>query len=125
VAHAYQDSLGYWTIGVGHLVDSRLGGGLDEDVIDHQLDNDIARVERAAGSYPWFATLPPVRQNVVLNMLFNMGKARFDKFVKTQAAMARGDVEAAARGMERSLWYWQVGQRAAELVDQWRTGEYR
>ena len=23
VEHAYQDSLGYWTIGVGHLIDKR------------------------------------------------------------------------------------------------------
>lgn len=26
VPHAYQDHLGYWTIGVGHLIDRRKGG---------------------------------------------------------------------------------------------------
>ncbi len=28
VLHAYQDSLGYWTIGIGVLIDKRKGGGI-------------------------------------------------------------------------------------------------
>jgi lysozyme len=122
VPHAYADSEGYWTIGVGHLIDKRLGGKLDADVIDLQLERDIARCVRDADTYAWFATLVPARQNVVLNLLFNLGKARFDKFVNTQAAMARGDIEAAAKGLEASKWYTQVGKRGAELVAQWRSG---
>ena len=37
VRHAYQDHLGYWTIGVGRLIDQRKGGGLSEDEIDYLL----------------------------------------------------------------------------------------
>ena len=33
IPHAYQDHLGFWTIGVGRLIDERKGGGLSpEDV---------------------------------------------------------------------------------------------
>jgi lysozyme len=28
VLHAYQDKYGYWTIGVGRLIDARKGGGI-------------------------------------------------------------------------------------------------
>jgi lysozyme len=28
---AYQDHLGYWTIGVGRLIDARKGGGLSDE----------------------------------------------------------------------------------------------
>lgn len=38
VPHAYQDHLGYWTIGVGHLIDKRKGGGLTPDEVDYLLE---------------------------------------------------------------------------------------
>ena len=34
VPHAYEDHLGYLTIGCGHMVDERLGGGLSDWIID-------------------------------------------------------------------------------------------
>ena len=41
-ATAYQDHLGFWTIGVGRLIDSRKpGAGLRPDEIDYLLRNDI------------------------------------------------------------------------------------
>jgi len=40
-ASAYQDSLGYWTIGVGRLIDARKGGRLRSNEIDFMLTNDI------------------------------------------------------------------------------------
>src|SRR3546814_14026178 len=42
IPHAYQDSLGYWTIGVGRLIDKRKGGRLTNVEIDMLLANDIA-----------------------------------------------------------------------------------
>ena len=43
VKHAYQDHLGYWTIGVGRLIDKRKGGGLSDEEIDYLLGNDIEK----------------------------------------------------------------------------------
>ena len=43
---AYQDHLGYWTIGVGRLIDRRKGGGLSPDEIDYLLTNDIRAKSR-------------------------------------------------------------------------------
>ena len=53
---AYQDSLGFWTIGVGRLIDSRKGGGLSNEEIDFLLENDIKRNYEAV-----LAALPSTR----------------------------------------------------------------
>lgn len=123
VPHAYQDSLGYWTIGVGHLIDKRLGGRLPEHIIAALLLHDVTEAEEMAKKLPWYKDLSEPRKGVIVNLYFNMGP-KFDKFVNTQAAMARGDWEAAAQGLEQSLWARQVGRRAVELVKQWREDKW-
>lgn len=125
IPYAYPDSLGYWTIGVGHLIDKRMGGKLDPEVIDLQLELDIRRAFAEASADPWFSGLNHARQNVIVNLEFNMGDEHWDLFVNTKAALARGDIEAAAAGLEKSKWYVQVGVRAATLVRQLRTGEFQ
>ena len=44
---AYQDHLGYWTIGVGRLIDDRKGGGISPAESTMLLRHDIERVEQA------------------------------------------------------------------------------
>ena len=41
VEHAYIDSEGWTTIGVGRLIDKRKGGRLRDDEIEYLLQNDI------------------------------------------------------------------------------------
>lgn len=123
VPHAYQDSLGYWTIGVGHLIDKRLGGKLPDHIIAALLLHDTQEALDRAKQLPWFDELSEPRKAVIVNLYFNMGP-KFDKFVNTQAAMARGDWEAAAKGLEQSRWYGQVKGRAVELVKQWREDKW-
>ena len=80
VPHAYQDSRGYWTIGVGRLIDKELGGGLSDDEVDYLLTNDINRCIEEAETYPWFAGLSEPRQAVVISLLFNLGKPPASRF---------------------------------------------
>ena len=42
--HAYQDHLGYWTIGYGRLIDKERGGGISETEAETLLENDIDRL---------------------------------------------------------------------------------
>lgn len=46
VLSAYQDHLGYWTIGVGRLIDKRKGGGLTSEESDYLLGNDIDKRDK-------------------------------------------------------------------------------
>ena len=118
---AYQDSLGFWTIGIGRLIDARKGGGITRDEAQVLLRNDIARVEREVRArWPWFDRLDESRQNVLLNMAFNLGTAGLAKFTATLACVERGDYDGAAAQMLRSLWAKQVKARATRLAAQMR-----
>lgn len=128
VLHAYQDSLGYWTIGIGRLIDKRKGGGITNEEADYLKLNDIARfkaeLDRAA---PWWRDLDPVRQRVILNMTFNLGVGwitpRHEKAWPNTVAMIRaGNWTGAATGMRSSLWAKQVGARAERLARMMETG---
>lgn len=125
VPFAYQDSRGYWTIGVGRLIDEELGGGLSDDEIDYLLTNDINRCIEEAETYPWFAGLSEPRQAVVISLLFNLGKPRWDGFKKAQAAIAAGDMAEASRQLLDSKWARQVGKRAHEMAAQLQSGEWK
>ena len=123
VDHAYQDSRGYWTIGVGRLIDARLGGRLRPDEIDYLLENDIAEAEAIAkGLFPSFQSLSDARKAVLLNMAHNLGQKRLAGFQRFREAVAAGAWEQAAAEMLDSRWADQVGARAKRLAQQMRDG---
>jgi lysozyme len=115
VNHAYQDHLGYWTIGVGRLIDKR-GGGITHDEAMYLLVNDIRAKGAAAASYPWFAGLSENRQAVVVGMVFQMGAAGFAKFKNTISKIAAGDYAGAAASMLASRWASQTPARARSMA---------
>lgn len=126
VPHAYQDHLGYWTIGAGRLIDARKGGGLSKAEIDLLLDNDIEKHRKELfARAPWISELDQVRGEALINMAFNLGVTGLLEFKKTLAAVRRGDYQEAAAMMLQSTWARQVGKRAVELSEQMRTGQYQ
>ena len=124
VKHAYKDSRGYLTIGVGRLIDKKLDGGLSDDEINYLLANDIKRCQAEAETYEWFAGLNEPRQAVIISLLFNLGKPRFDAFKKTHAALEVGDFPTAAKELLDSKWAIQVGKRADEMAAMMFSGEW-
>lgn len=125
VLHAYQDSLGYWTIGIGHLIDKRKGGSIPAKIAYDLLDYDIDKhVTELAAALPWIDTLDPVRQAVLVNMAFNLGTAGLLKFKSTLAAIQLGNWALASDCMAKSLWARQVGQRAVRLRRMIETGKW-
>lgn len=125
VLHAYTDSLGYLTIGVGRLIDQRKGGGITAAESAYLLQNDISsRVVELRQRIAWFDRLDEARQGVLLNMSFQMGVDGLLAFKNTLAMIERGDYDAAADGMLESLWAKQTPARAKRLSDQMRTGRW-
>lgn len=123
IPHAYQDSLGYWTIGVGRLIDKRKGGRLTSTEIDYLLGNDIdEKIKDLDKVAPWWRQLSPTRQRVMINMTFNMGIGWISTFKNTVANIKEGNYEAAAKGMLASKWAKQVGARATRLAEMMRVG---
>lgn len=125
VAHAYQDSLGYWTIGIGHLIDRRKGGRLPDHIIDALFDHDLREhTEPLYRALPWIVRLDDVRRAVLIDMAFNLGVAGLLTFKVTLACVRDGDYEQAARNMLRSKWASQVKTRATRLARMMQTGEW-
>ncbi len=123
---AYQDSLGYWTIGVGRLIDSRKGGGLSNEEIDYLLDNDIkAKTADVLRALPWAARLSEPRRAVLVNMAFQMGLKGLLAFRRTLGSVEDGHYGEAALGMLDSTWAKQTPARAMRLATQMETDEWQ
>lgn len=105
VPHAYQDHMGFWTIGVGHLIDQRRGGRLPDHIIDALLDWDIDQVmgelDRAR---PWWRDLHPGAQAALVEMGFQLGVPGLLAFRQMWAALERRDyADARAQALD-SKW---------------------
>jgi lysozyme len=123
-ACVYRDSLGFWTIGVGRLVDGRKkGAGLRPDEITYLLNNDIDdRINALTKALPWFQDLDDARKGVLLNMAFQMGTEGLLGFERTLALIRDGKYENAAAAMLQSKWAQQTPARAKRMADQMRSG---
>lgn len=117
VAHAYQDSEGYWTIGIGRLIDKRKGGGLSEDEITFLFENDLDRaVEDARAIVPKFDVLSEVRKAVLVSMAFQLGRTTMSGFKQFLKAVDESRFDDAAREMVNSLWAQQTSDRVLRLA---------
>lgn len=125
VAHAYQDSEGYWTIGVGHLIDERKGGKLPDAIIDQLRDLDVGdKWKELCEAWPHIENLDEVRTAVLVDMAFNLGVAGLLKFKDALKAVEEKRWRDAADEMLQSKWAVQVGRRARRLSKMMRTGEW-
>lgn len=126
VLHAYEDHLGYLTIGIGRLIDKRRGGGISEAEAEYLLQNDIGSIVSVLHkSISFYDDLSPPRKAVLMNMAFQMGLTGLMKFKKTLSLIEAGDYEAAGDNMLKSLWAKQTPGRAQEMAEQMRTGEWQ
>jgi len=118
----YVCSAGKITIGVGRNLQDV---GITEFEAMQLLTNDIERVQReAVSAFPWFKSLCIVRQDVVLDMLFNLGIHRFKGFKKMISCLVVQNYVEAAHQMLDSNWAKQVGNRAQDLASMMRSGTY-
>lgn len=123
VLHAYQDSLGFWTIGVGRLIDTRKGGGISREESRYLLANDIKTVLADLLTFPWFMGLDPVRKRAVASMRFQLGPTTFRRFTATLAALASGDYDTAGDRILKSKWARQTPDRARRIARMVKTGD--
>ena len=124
----YNDHLGYATFGIGHLVresdpenGSPLGTEVSEDRVIEAFDADVEIVLSDCSTlYPDFDDLPEEAQQIIANMMFNLGRPRLSKFVGMKRGVDAKDWDSAADEMVDSRWYRQVGARAERLVNRMR-----
>ena len=125
ILDAYQDSLGFWTIGIGRLIDRRKGGGISHEESGLLLLNDIKKhTDEVISRLPWALSLPGPRLGALINMHFQMGNGLFG-FVNTLELMRTGQWAAAAKAMLASKWAKQTPERALRISEQVRLNQWK
>src|SRR5690606_5314487 len=77
VPHAYQDHLGYWTIGYGFLIDERKGGRLPKHIGNQWLQWEIEqRWRELTDAEPWLDDQPEDVQRALANMAYQRSEER-------------------------------------------------
>mgnify|MGYP005873536599 CR=1 FL=1 len=122
VPHAYQDHLGYWTLGTGFLIDQRKGGAIPQAVNDFWLDYNIIQIESELRQrLTWWVTLSPNRRRAMVNMAYQLGVTGLMRFERMLAALERRDWAAAHAEALDSDWAVQTPERAREVAEWLRT----
>ena len=117
----YKDSLGLWTVGVGHLIGDgkslpkEMDRKFSDSEISEMFEMDYAKHKKIAERTPGYNKANKAGQGAMIDLGFNMGKW-WPKWPNTSKALKAGDFDAAARGLEDSKWYTQVGNRAKTIV---------
>ena len=126
VYEIYEDHLGYPTFGVGHLVldtDPEHGQPVGTPVSEERVkecfekDLDTAISECAVLYGDAWEGFPGEVQEVLVNMLFNLGRPRLSKFKNfNKNILEHNWAGAAPEGLD-SLWARHVGARAHRLME--------
>lgn len=121
----YLDHLGYPTFGVGHLVlesdpeyGEPVGAPVSQERVRECFEKDLqTAINECVVLYgeAW-EDFPGEVQEILVNMLFNLGRPRLRNFKKMNAALLVGDWKEAAKEGRDSRWHKQVTNRAERLM---------
>lgn len=111
--------LGNATIGIGCNIHYGISYALARNILEFQL-NDVA--EQIAFAYPVFARLSTRRQEALIEIAFNCGFPRFQKFRKMLHALVLNDFKTAALECLDSDAARQLPKRYARIADKIRNG---
>ena len=121
----YLDHLGYPTFGIGHLVKESdpehgqdVGTAVTSDRVAEAFESDLEGVlSDCRKLYPNIDDLPEEAQQIIANMMFNLGYPRLSKFKNMKRCVDDRDWVGAGDEMMDSRWYNQVPNRAGRLVN--------
>ena len=128
---AYKCTANKLTIGIGRNIDQKGGTGISKDEAEYLLRNDIEeKTEKLAQRFPRLNKLDNVRQDVLINMVFNLGPNNQKTLKKTLEEVEKvldnkSEWKKVSEVMLSGAWAKQVKGRAKELANQMKTGEYK
>ena len=118
----YKDSLGLWTVGVGHLIGDgkTLPPEWDRELsmaeVDKLFYEDYMSHKKAAMKIPGFNMVNAKAQGALIDLTFNMGNTWFKKWPNFVKNLSEGNTVGAANSLEDSNWFKQVKGRAVTIV---------
>lgn len=111
-----------WTVGYGYTHGVTPDHRFSKEMAEHKLKEVILlSIRDAKALVPNFEDQPDAIKTVLVSMAYNMGRKTLSTFKNTLRYCVEKNYPAMAAGMEKSLWYRQVGSRAKELVERVRT----
>ena len=114
---AYEDHLGYTTIGYGFLIDEKKGGRLPLEVGEFWLERKVHEYWNAfIDKHDWVLDQPEDVQRALGNMVYQMGVEGVSKFKQMLKALKEGDREGAAAHALDSRWAEQTPRRAERVA---------
>ena len=114
---AYQDHLGFWTLGFGFLIDQRRGGEIPMPIAEAWLTYAATeRWNQFVSKFPWLSDQPEDVQRALGNMAYQLGVAGVGNFKNMLAALEAGDRQHAAREALDSRWAHQTPARAKRVA---------
>ena len=124
--YAYNDSLGFITVGYGRCIDRRKCKGLTQPEALYLLHNDIAECAKSLEVFDWYEIQDNVRKCAIIELVFNLGLAGFLGFKETIACLADKDYMLAAKNLLASKWAQQVGvHRSSDIAFRIEHGAYQ
>ncbi len=119
----YTDTVGKLTLGIGRNLEDK---GITEQEALFMLNNDVDYFyKKLIKELPWIVNLDDARQNVLVNMAFNLGVGGLLSFKNMLSCVVNVNFDGASEEMLNSKWARQVGNRSVELAEQMRTGEFK
>jgi lysozyme len=117
----YQDTLGKWTVGVGHLIGKELPPEMNrrfshQEVMD-LFDSDYMHHRNAAERIPGFNRMDGLGQTALTDLTFNMGPSWINGWPNLANQLGEGDIPSASENLRNSRWYDQVGNRGPRVTN--------
>lgn len=127
-AEPYLDTVGVPTIGYGTTRILGKAVSMNDRAIEEPIARQLLRQDLFVACmdvqdlFSRFDEMDSVRQEVLANMAYNLGRYRLGGFTKLLFAAESLDYAAMADHMQDSKWYNQVGGRAVRLCNAMRDG---
>lgn len=133
----YRDSLGYYTVGIGHLltkkdslkeatdildkqVNRKTNGQITEDEIAMLFERDlidvVEGVKKNALLNEVYNSIDPIRRLALFNMVFQLGIAGTANFKNSMNIAINNDWNKLESNLKQSLWFKQTTNRATRVI---------
>ena len=121
---SYLDTTNLLHGGIGHLMRANevllypVGTPISSDQIDTWYTQDSTSAIKIAQDLmgDTWGDLSDIRKRSVVDLSYNLGKARLSQFTKYLAAMKAKDFSTAGMELRSSVWFSQVGRRGPDVV---------
>ncbi|WP_194761656.1 glycoside hydrolase family protein [Pantoea ananatis] len=117
--YPYKDSLGYWTIGYGKIIEgqeSKYKNGISEQEADKFLDDDIATARNDVKKLQVNLPAGSKWNDFLVLMLFQLGLTKTLQFKKFLSALKAGNYSTSIQEVKNSNWYRQTPNRVDQMI---------